>query len=239
MWCYRRHGHNEGDDPSYTQPLMYKAIAEHRSVRKLYVETLVKRGDITLEEAEQALDDFQASLQVALDETRAQSTPAVKAAKPPKPPVCCRTSRPASTGRSSTGSSTSSPTIRRASPVHPKLAKQFEARTKLFETGEVDWATAESLAFGSLLLEGHRVRLAGEDSRVARSASAMPRSRNTTGEPWIPLADLEGAEGNFWVYDSLLSEYAALGFEYGYARRTPRRSWCGRRSSATSSTAPR
>ena len=73
MWCYRRHGHNEGDDPSYTQPLMYRAIADHRSVRKLYVEALVKRGDITLDEAEQALADFQGKLQVALDETRAQS----------------------------------------------------------------------------------------------------------------------------------------------------------------------
>ncbi len=85
MWCYRRHGHNEGDDPSYTQPLMYRAIAEHRSVRKLYVETLVKRGDITLDEAEQALDDFQGKLQVALDETRAQSPAPIKAARPPKP----------------------------------------------------------------------------------------------------------------------------------------------------------
>ena len=85
MWCYRLHGHNEGDDPSYTQPLMYKAIGQHRSVRKLYVEALVKRGDITLDEAEQALADFQAKLQVALDETRAAATGPVKAAKPPKP----------------------------------------------------------------------------------------------------------------------------------------------------------
>ncbi len=85
MVCYRRYGHNEGDDPSYTQPLMYKAIAERRSVRKLYVETLVKRGDITVDEAEQALSDFQSKLQVALDETRAQATAPVKAAKPPKP----------------------------------------------------------------------------------------------------------------------------------------------------------
>ena len=85
MWCYRRHGHNEGDDPSYTQPLMYRAIAQHRSVRKLYVEALVKRGDITLDEAEQALADFQGKLQVALDETRAQSHGALKAPRPPKP----------------------------------------------------------------------------------------------------------------------------------------------------------
>ena len=85
MVCYRRYGHNEGDDPSYTQPLMYKAIAERRSVRKLYVESLVKRGDITVDEAEQALSDFQAKLQVALDETRSRATAAPKVPKPPKP----------------------------------------------------------------------------------------------------------------------------------------------------------
>ena len=85
MVCYRRHGHNEGDDPSYTQPLMYKAIAERRSVRKLYVEALVKRGELTVEEAEGALADFQNKLQVALDQTRAQAPEAFKAPKPPKP----------------------------------------------------------------------------------------------------------------------------------------------------------
>ena len=85
MVCYRRHGHNEGDDPSYTQPLMYKAIADHRSVRKLYVESLVKRGDIGVDEAEQALTDFQSKLQEALDETRAKGQAEFKAPKPPKP----------------------------------------------------------------------------------------------------------------------------------------------------------
>src|SRR5215210_612359 len=85
MVCYRRHGHNEGDDPSYTQPLMYKAIAERRSVRKLYVEALAKRGELTVEEAEGALADFQNKLQVALDQTRAHAPEVVKAAKRPKP----------------------------------------------------------------------------------------------------------------------------------------------------------
>ena len=85
MVCYRRHGHNEGDDPSYTQPLMYKAIAERRSVRKLYVESLVKRGDITVDEAEQALSDFQHKLQVALDETRSKAGETPKVPRPPKP----------------------------------------------------------------------------------------------------------------------------------------------------------
>ena len=107
-------------------------------------------------------------------------------------------------------SSPSSPTTRRASPPHPKLAKQFEGRhPDVRDEGEVDWATAESLAIGSLVLEGHPVRLAGQDSRRGtfsqRHAALVDYE---TGEPWIPLDELEGAEASFWVYDSLLSEYA-------------------------------
>ena len=221
MVCYRRHGHNEGDDPSYTQPLMYKAIAEKRSVRKLYVEALVGRGDITLEEAEGALDDFQRKLQVALDETRAHAPAPTKVAKPPLPigvlphvdtgvarPILDRvfaklTAYPA------------------GFTVHPKLGRQFEGRSKLYEQGEVEWATAEALAFGSLVLEGLPVRLAGEDSRRGtfshRHAALIDYE---TERVWIPLSELEGAE-KFWVYDSLLSEYAAVGFEYGYAHANP------------------
>ena len=221
MVCYRRHGHNEGDDPSYTQPLMYKAIAEKRSVRKLYVEALVGRGDITLDEAEGALDDFQRKLQVALDETRAHAPAPTKVAKPPLPigvlphvdtgvarPILDRvfaklTEYPA------------------GFTVHPKLGRQFEGRAKLYEQGEVEWATAEALAFGSLVLEGLPVRLAGEDSRRGtfshRHAALIDYE---TERVWIPLSELEGAE-KFWVYDSLLSEYAAVGFEYGYAHANP------------------
>src|SRR4029079_74813 len=166
MVCYRRHGHNEGDDPSYTQPLMYKAIAERRSVRKLYVESLVKRGDITVDEAEQALSDFQAKLQVALDETRSRATAAPKVPKPPKPVGVLP--------HISTG-------VDRAEleqifrqltnypdgfTPHPKLAKQFENRQKQFDTDhEVDWATAEAMAIGSLIREGYAVRLAGGEPR--------------------------------------------------------------------------
>jgi 2-oxoglutarate decarboxylase len=218
MWCYRRHGHNEGDDPSYTQPLMYKAIAERRSVRKLYVEALVKRGDITLDEAERALADFQDKLQVALDETRAQSRGVVKAARPPKP-VGVLPHVPTGVDRAVLDKIFARLTdYPEGFTIHPKLARQFEARSKLYADGEVDWATAESLAIGSLLLEAHDVRLAGEDTRRGtfsqRHAALIDYD---TGKPWIPLEQLDGAEGKFWVYDSLLSEYAALGFEYGYA----------------------
>ena len=222
MVCYRRHGHNEGDDPSYTQPLMYKAIAEKRSVRKLYVETLVGRGDITLEEAEQALDDFQRKLQVALDDTRAHAPAPTKVAKPPKP-VGVLPHVNTGVERATLDRIFAQLTNYPADfTPHPKLAKQFEARAKAYnEQGDIEWATGEALAFGSLVLEGCPVRLAGEDSRRGtfsqRHAALID---NTNERVWIPLSELPGAE-KFWVYDSLLSEYAAVGFEYGYAHANP------------------
>lgn len=223
MVCYRRHGHNEGDDPSYTQPLMYQAIAQRRSVRKLYVETLVKRGDITVDEAEQALSDFQSKLQVALEETRSKASEVHKVPPPPKPAGVLPhipTGVERDTLERVFAQLTAYPD---GFTPHPKLAKQFELRNQQFESEhDLDWATAEALAIGSLILEGHPVRLAGQDSRRGtfsqRHAALVDFE---TGVPWIPLAGLEGAEANFWVYDSLLSEYAALGYEYGYAHANP------------------
>jgi 2-oxoglutarate decarboxylase len=198
MVCYRRHGHNEGDDPSYTQPLMYKAIDELRSVRKRYVETLVKRGDITLDEAEQALDDFQSKLQAALDETRQSAPEKSRIAKPPRRRrACSPTSTPASPARRSIASTRRCrPTTPEGFTVHPKLARQFETRSKMFHDGEVDWATAEAFAFGSLLLEGNPVRLAGQDSR--RGTFSHRHSTLSTTRPeqiYIPLAHLPDAAG--------------------------------------------
>ena len=217
---YRRYGHNEGDDPSYTQPLMYAKIEQRRSVRKLFTESLVKRGKLSLEEAEQALDDFQKRLQQALEETRQSAPPGgVRAAAPPPavgvlPHVV--TGVDATTlDRIYTGLSNWPEGFH----VHPKLARQFEARDKMFRSeGEVDWATAESLALGSLLLEGVDVRFAGQDSRrgtFSQRHAVLVDHEN--GEEWLPLKNLDGQQGQFWIYDSLLSEYAALGFEYGYS----------------------
>lgn len=223
MVCYRRHGHNEGDDPSYTQPLMYKAIAERRSVRKLYVEALVKRGDITMEEAEQALSDFQHKLQVALDETRAQLAPPTKVPRPPKPLGVLPHIQTGVTRDVLDRIFAKLTDYPDGFTVHPKLGRQFEQRSAMYNNdGELDWATAEALAIGSLVLEGHPVRLAGQDSRRGtfsqRHAALIDFE---TAEPWIPLNELDGAEANFWVYDSLLSEYAALGYEYGYSHSNP------------------
>ncbi|MFN3254073.1 MAG: multifunctional oxoglutarate decarboxylase/oxoglutarate dehydrogenase thiamine pyrophosphate-binding subunit/dihydrolipoyllysine-residue succinyltransferase subunit [Ilumatobacter sp.] len=218
MVCYRRHGHNEGDDPSYTQPLMYKAIAEKRSVRKLFVETLVRRGDITLDEAEQALADFHDKLQAVLDETRSQAPVDFKAARPPSP-VGVLPPIPTGSPRATLDRIFEQLTaVPEGFTIHPKLAKQFEARAQMYAGGEVDWATAEALAIGSLVIEGRCVRYAGEDTRRGtfshRHAALIDYN---TGEPFIPLDNLEGTDARFWVFDSLLSEYAALGFEYGYS----------------------
>jgi 2-oxoglutarate dehydrogenase E1 component len=217
---YRRYGHNEGDDPSYTQPLMYAKIEQRRSVRKLFTESLVKRGKLSLDEAEQALDDFQKRLQQALEETRQSAPPAgLKAAAPP----------PAIGVLSHVETGVARPVIDKiyatmsgwpeGFAIHPKLARQFEARDKVFhEQGEVDWATAEALALGSLLLDGVDVRFAGQDSRRGTfSQRHAVLVDHQTGAEWAPLAHLATEQGKFWIYDSLLSEYAALGFEYGYS----------------------
>jgi 2-oxoglutarate dehydrogenase E1 component len=221
MVCYRRFGHNEGDEPSYTQPQMYELIENRRSVRKLYTEALVNRGELTLEEAEKALDDFRARLQRALDETREAKGPAptelVSA-----PAVAVQPSPPTGVERA---------TLDRIAhalhhapegfTVHPKLAKQLDARAKVYADGEVDWALAEALAFGSLLLERTDVRLAGQDTRrgtFSQRHAVLVDYEN--GAEHIALAQLAGApkeQGRFFIYDSLLSEYAALGFEYGYS----------------------
>ena len=224
MVCYRRHGHNEGDDPSYTQPLMYRKIDGLRSVRKRYVETLVRRGDLTLDEAEQALEDFHARMQSALDETR-QSAPTDEIVAAPHPPS--RGVLPhivTGVARSELDRVFAAlDSVPDGFTMHPKLAKQHEARRRMYDDGDVDWALAESLAFGTLLLEGTSVRLAGQDSR--RGTFSQRHSTlfdYDTGAEFVPLQQLADPPGTMlWIYDSLLSEYAALGFEYGYSVVSP------------------
>ena len=224
MVCYRRHGHNEGDDPSYTQPQMYRTIDQLRSVRKRFVETLVRRGDFTLEEAESALADFQARLQSALDETR-QGAPDEEYVAAPHPPnkgvlphIVTGIGRDELDRVYEALSSTPE-----GFTVHAKLAKQLAARDKMFADGQVDWALAEAFAFGSLLLEGTSVRLAGQDSRRGTFSHRHSTLFDyETGAEYIPLNALANPpETKLWIYDSLLSEYAALGFEYGYTVKNP------------------
>ena len=216
--CYRRRGHNEGDDPSMTQPLMYDIIDRKRSVRKLYTEALVGRGDITLEEAEEALKDYRGQLERAFSETHdaqetSKATPAMDPRTPQESQVTTAISREV---LKAVGDAHVSfpPDF----TPHPKLQKMLERRAAMASEGGIDWAMGELLAFGSLLMEGIPVRLAGQDSRrgtfVQRHSVLIDREN---GGEYTPLAHLGEDQAKFFVYDSLLSEYAAVGFEYGYS----------------------
>ena len=223
MICYRRWGHNEGDDPSFTQPLMYAAIEDRRSVRKLYTEELVNRGALTLQEAEQALDDFRAQLEGALKQTRESRPPETVVAKPPPAPQGVlpqvETGVPREVLDRIIQAVTSAP---EGFTVHAKLGRQLEKRRGQLEAGTVDWAMGEALAFGSLLLEGSPVRLAGQDSRrgtFSQRHSVLVDYHD--GSEWTPLDNLDAKQARFHVYDSPLSEFACMGFEYGYSVMRP------------------
>ena len=221
--CYRRRGHNEGDDPSYTQPLMYDLIEQKRSVRKLYTESLIGRGDITIEEAEQVLRDYQQQLERVFTEVReATSQPSEWTTVPDYP------DKP----QGETATAVVPEVLKRIADayvtppegftVHPKVMPQLQRRAAAITDGPIDWGTGEILAFGALLMDGRPVRLAGQDSRrgtfVSRFATIIDR---VNADEWTPLSNLTEDQAKFHVYDSLLSEYAALGFEYGYSVARP------------------
>jgi len=221
LLCYRRRGHNEGDDPSMTQPLMYDVIDRKRSVRKTYTEHLVGRGDITVEEAEEALKDYQQQLERVFAETRDASTST--AAEPVLAPLLDLSTIDTAVGQDVLDAlGRAHVDLPEGFTPHPKLAPLMEKRAAMVKDGGIDWGFGEVLAFGSLLMQGTPVRLAGQDSRrgtfVQRHATLIDR---VTGEEYTPLKHLGPAAAPFYVYDSLLSEYACLGFEYGYAVARP------------------
>ena len=217
MLCYRRRGHNEGDEPSYTQPLMYKLIEAKRSTRTLYAEALVGRGDITAQEAEEVAADYQRQLEgvfaavhnIEPEHDENWSLPEVPA------PSQVLTAIPEATARTIAALHAAVP---ENFTVHPRLLPQLQKRVEMLNDGSIDWAMGESLAFGSLLLEGHPIRLAGQDARRGTFSNrhAVVIDQNS-GAEWTPLRGLISSDNQFFVIDSLLSEYAAMGFEYGYS----------------------
>jgi multifunctional 2-oxoglutarate metabolism enzyme len=227
MVCYRKHGHNEGDEPRYTQPLMYERIDARPSVRDIYTNNLVGRKVFTVEDGEKANADFEARMQAALDETRAaKQAGGIEHTEVPHGEGLPTSFVSVMTGVDRAVLDRIAATTH-AWPegfnAHPKLAKQLEARAKTYlENGEVDWALAEAMAYGSLLLEGHPVRISGQDSRrgtFSHRQAVMIDVHN--GGEYYPLANLDDAQGKFNVYDSSLSEYAVLGFDYGYSVQRP------------------
>ena len=223
MMCYRVHGHNEGDEPTFTQPLLYEKIEEKRSPRKLYTELLLRRGDLNPEAAEQMLDDYRDRLQEAFDRTKdLEEKDAEKAIEQ-------RMQRKSDARLPAVDTRAKQAHLERVVDalvslpddfhVHRKLKRQFDKRDDLFyDEGRIDWAFAETLAFGSLLQEGTSVRMSGQDTRRAtfsqRHAVLIDQE---TGEEYTPLNNLADDQAPLLIYDSLLSEYAVLGFEYGYS----------------------
>ncbi|ORW63731.1 alpha-ketoglutarate decarboxylase [Mycolicibacter senuensis] len=229
MLCYRRRGHNEGDDPSMTNPYMYDVIGTKRGVRKSYTEDLIGRGDISMKEAEDALRDYHGQLERVFNEIRELE----KHAAMPSESVESEQQVPRGLNTAvdkamlaRIGDAFLS--IPEGFTVHPRVLPVLERRKEMAYEGKVDWAFAELLALGSLVAEGKLVRLSGQDTR--RGTFSQRHSviiDHTNGAEFSPLQLLASTPdgtpsgGKFLVYDSPLSEFAAVGFEYGYTVGNP------------------
>jgi 2-oxoglutarate dehydrogenase E1 component len=230
MFCYRRHGHNEGDEPSFTQPLMYKAIANHPSTLEIYGNKLVGEGVVTAGEVDKMKADWRARLDVELE--AAQSYRANKAdwldgrwagfktAGEADDPRRGRTGVDIGKLKEIGDKITALP---QGFHLHRTLNRFLDGRRKAIETGTgIDWSTAEALAFCSLLQEGHRVRLSGQDSeRGTFSQRHAVLTDQETENRYTPFNHLGDGQARFEVINSMLSEEAVLGFEYGYSLAEP------------------
>ncbi|MCA3365577.1 MAG: 2-oxoglutarate dehydrogenase E1 component [Roseomonas sp.] len=230
--CYRRHGHNESDEPAFTQPLMYNRIREMRTTRTLYAERLAQEGSVPSESSKAMLDAFNARLEEAFEASQsyrpnkadwleghwsglrpagstdeAEQLEATSVAPDTLKEIGLALSRvPADFG------------------VNSKIARQLEQKRQAIETGEgIDWATGEALAFGSLLLEGHRVRLSGEDvQRGTFSHRHAVLIDQASQAEYTPLNNIRAGQAKFEAFNSLLAEFGVLGFDYGYSLADPK-----------------
>jgi 2-oxoglutarate dehydrogenase E1 component len=228
MWCYRRFGHNEGDEPGFTQPLMYEEIRKHPPVSKLYAERLIAEGHI-----DQAWLDTNEAEFVAVLEDEFEAGKSYKANKAdwfegewaglaaPREPITERRAAASGVAREAADKVANIlTTVPDGFTPHKTLVRILDAKKAMFETGEgFDWATAEALAFGTLMLDGYPVRLSGQD--VGRGTFSQRHAAWTdqkTGAKYFPLSEIDR---RFQVLDSPLSEFGVLGFEYGYAGQSP------------------
>jgi 2-oxoglutarate dehydrogenase E1 component len=229
MFCYRRFGHNETDEPAFTQPLMYRAIKDHPSTLEIYTKKLVAEGTLTEADVKQMMDEFNKRLDEEFEAAKSHRpnhadwldgrwSGLAKATDGDR-----RGNTDVSTellhkvGRALT-------TVPEGFNVHKTIARQLQAKAKMFETGEaIDWATGEALAFGTLLEEGYPVRLSGQDSSrgtFSQRHSTLVDQENE--DRYVPLNHISPNQAEFEVIDSLLSEEAVLGFEYGYSSAEPK-----------------
>ena len=228
IFCYRRHGHNEGDEPAFTQPAMYRAVRERPTTRQIYTEQLVAEGVLTVKDADRMMETFRTRLETELE--------ASKNYRPNKADwlegdwadieAAPRDERPGDTAVAPEVLSEIGRTITRVPDdfaVHPRIHRQLEEkRRSLVLGGPIDWATAEALAFGSLLLEGKPIRLSGQDcSRGTFSQRHAGLIDQETEARYVPLNNIRPDQAKIKLADSLLSEAGVLGFEYGHSIADP------------------
>ena len=227
--CYRRHGHNETDEPAFTQPIMYRAIREMPTTRALYAQRLAREGVASEADAQAMWDtlfkQYDEAHQTAQSyrgnkadwlEGKWRGLKTDDAQDETEHPTAAKAADLHEVGQALA-------TVPQNFDLNPKIARQLDAKRQMIETGEgVDWATAEALAFGSLLLEGHHVRLSGEDSQRGtfsqRHAVLIDQSNQNE---YVPLNNIRPKHGNIEIFNSLLSEAGVLGFEYGYSLADP------------------
>jgi 2-oxoglutarate dehydrogenase E1 component len=230
--CYRRNGHNEGDEPMFTQPVMYKKIKEHKSVRTQYAETLVAQGLLTTDAAKAEVDAFQQKMHDAFDATKSYKvnkadwlegdwtgfTTALKSKFGEK-----RKGETAISDLTLKLLSEKLTTVPESFNLNSKIARQFEQKKDMFRTGEgFDWGTAEAIAFGSLVKDGYNVRLSGQDcGRGTFSHRHATLHDQNTMARYTPLANISPDQATFEVHDSPLSEAAVMAFEFGYSWARP------------------
>jgi 2-oxoglutarate dehydrogenase E1 component len=226
--CYRRHGHNEGDEPMFTQPLMYKKISAHPTTLRIYGQKLINENIITQEEVDQQIADFQSQLDEAFEASsnykanKADWFDGVWSGLS----VASGDARRGHTGLPMERLMEIGEGLTRVPDnfnAHKRILRQLEQKREMFKTGTgIDWATAEALAFGSLLLEGHAVRLSGQDSgRGTFSQRHSVLRDQETEDAYVPLNNLRFGQAPYEVIDSPLSEAGVLGFEYGYSLAEP------------------
>lgn len=230
MVCYRRHGHNEGDDPKFTQPQMYEIIESHKNPREVYLERLIARGDVDAKIGEELEKKYWADLQDRLDMVKQKVLPYVYQEPEQQWRKLKKTLDTADMVSPVTGI-----TQKDAGKIqdhlqslpgnfnpNPKIKRLMKSKDDLLKKGKLDWAMAELMAYGSLMMEGKNVRMSGQDvKRGTFSHRHAVFFDEKTNEGYNRLNTLDGAKGKFLIYNSLLSEFAVLGFEYGYSQASP------------------
>ena len=228
--CYRRHGHNETDEPAFTQPLMYRAIREQKTTRTLYAEALAREGSVSAAESQAMWDGFNAELE--------ESFKAAQGYKPNKADWLeghwagfkqadsedvRAEEATALSPEALSDIGTALSRVPEGFNANPKILRQLEAKRAMFDSGEgIDWATGEAIAFGGLLLDGHRVRLSGEDcQRGTFSQRHAVLIDQTDAREYVPLNNIRPGQAQIEIFNSLLSEQGVLGFEYGYSLADP------------------